>query len=228
MSKALYFCRPLLLAVLAALAVSGCGDSTSSDSSSRVNGSVRIPAGRAPDVAETVNGGIDVDANATVTNAKTVNGGIRLGAHASADSLATVNGGITLEDGARVAGTAESVNGSMILRSGAEVGGLLENVNGKIELVSAHVAGGIKTVNGNISITGNSRVEHGILVQKGGSNGLIHFGNDVVRVVIGPGSTVEGELRFEREVQLYVSDHATIGPVTGATAIAFSGSTPPG
>jgi hypothetical protein len=226
-SKAIDFSGPFLLAVLAALMASGCGDSTSGDSSSKVNGSVRIPAGRAPGVAETVNGGIDIDANATVTSAKTVNGGIRLSAHASADSVSTVNGGITLDDGARVVGSAESVNGTMTLRSGAEVGGLLENVNGKIELVSARVAGGIKTVNGNISITGNSHVERGILVQKG-SNGLIHFGNDVPRIVIGPGSTVEGDLRFEREVQLYVSDHATIGPVTGATAIAFSGSTPPG
>jgi hypothetical protein len=224
-SKTIDFRGTFMLAVLASVVMSGCGDSNS-DSSSKVNGSVHIPAGKAPGVAETVNGGIDVDANAAVTNAKTVNGGIRLGAHASADSVATVNGSITLEDGARVAGTAESVNGSMILRSAAEVGRLLENVNGTISLVSAHVAGGIKTVNGNISITGNSHVERGILVQKG-STGLIHFGNGLPRIVIGPGSTVEGELRFEREVQLYVSDHATIGPVTGATAIAFSGSTPP-
>jgi hypothetical protein len=49
----------------------------------------------------------------------------------------------------------------------------------------------------------------------------------VPRIVIGPGATIEGELRFERVVQLYVSDRATIGPVVGATAIRFSGDAPP-
>jgi hypothetical protein len=34
-------------------------------------------------------------------------------------------------------------------------------------------------------------------------------------------------LRFEREVQLYVSDRATIGTVSGATPIPFSGDKPP-
>ncbi len=38
---------------------------------------------------------------------------------------------------------------------------------------------------------------------------------------------IQGELRFEREVKLYVSDKAIIGPVTGATPISFSGDTAP-
>jgi hypothetical protein len=38
---------------------------------------------------------------------------------------------------------------------------------------------------------------------------------------------VQGDLRFERKVRLYVSDKATIGTVTGATAMTFSGDTPP-
>jgi hypothetical protein len=50
---------------------------------------------------------------------------------------------------------------------------------------------------------------------------------NVPRIVIGQGATVRGDLRFERTVQLYVGDHATIGNVTGATPIPFSGDTPP-
>jgi hypothetical protein len=46
--------------------------------------------------------------------------------------------------------------------------------------------------------------------------------------VIGPGAVVEGDLRFERDVRLYVSDQATVGPISGATAIRFSGDRPPG
>jgi hypothetical protein len=34
-------------------------------------------------------------------------------------------------------------------------------------------------------------------------------------------------MRFERKVQLYVSDRATIGVVSGATPIRFSGDTAP-
>jgi hypothetical protein len=212
-----------LLGVLVAL--SGCSRDDGNESQ-KVNGSVHIPAGKAPGAAETVNGGIDVDDNATVTTANTVNGGIHLGAHATADTLNTVNGDITIGAGAHVAKSAESVNGGVILRDGAEVSGAIGNVNGKIELTAAHVAGGIKTVNGSISIFGASHVEGGILVEKTGTE-IIHFGNDVPRIEIGPGATVQGDLRFEREVKLYVSDRATIGPVTGATPIPFTGDTPP-
>jgi len=99
-------------------------------------------------------------------------------------------------------------------------------VNGKITLSAAHVGGGIKTVNGSMNISGASRVEGGILVQKS-STELIQLVRDVPRIVIGPGATVQGDLRFERKVQLFVSDKATIGTVTGATPIPFTGDTPP-
>jgi DUF4097 and DUF4098 domain-containing protein YvlB len=214
------------IVVAAFVSLSGCGGS-GSDESTRVNGSVHIRAGKAAEVAETVNGGVDIDPSATVTDAKSVNGSIHLGAGAQAGSLTTVNGGITLEAGAQVTGAVQTVNGSMTLRNGATVGGSLENVNGKIELAAAHVAGSIKTISGSIDIEGRSRVEHGISVEKP-SSFSIHLGSDVPRIVIGPGATVEGELRFDRPVQLFVSDRATIGQVVGATATTFSGDSPPG
>jgi hypothetical protein len=60
------------------------------------------------------------------------------------------------------------------------------------------------------------------------STGWFNWDPRKPRIVIGPGAVVEGPLRFEREVRLYVSDKATVGPVTGATAIAFTGAQPPG
>jgi hypothetical protein len=215
---------PLLGFLVVTMALFGCDES--SDASSRVNGSVHVPAGRAAGAADTVNGGIDIDANAAVTSAKTVNGRIALGAHATADSLTTVNGDISVGAGAHVSGALDSVNGGIILGDGALVDGSLENVNGGIRLSAARVDGGITTVNGNIDIRGDSRVERGIHVQKV-DHGLIHFDASLPRIVIGPGATVNGELRFEREVKLYVSDRATVGTVTGATAIPFSGDSPP-
>ncbi len=102
----------------------------------------------------------------------------------------------------------------------------MTNVSGKIALNGAHVAGGIVTVNADISVLGNSRVEGGITVKK--PSGLFfHVSDAVPQIIIGPGAIVQGNLRFEHKVALYVSDHATVGPVIGATAIPFSGPTPP-
>jgi len=214
----------MALAVLAAL--SACGDFDSGDGSTKVNGSIHVAAGKPPGAVTTVNGSIHIDDNATVTSATTVNGSVHLGSHATATTLESVNGSITLGAGAHLTGGATSVNGELTLDDGAEILGSLSNVNGKITLTAAHVAGGIKTSNGGISIKGASHVEGGILMEKPGT-GFIQVVRDVPRVVIGPGATVQGELRFERTVQLFVSDKATIGQVTGATPIAFSGDNPP-
>jgi hypothetical protein len=220
-------CAKTCIAVLAACAVlCGCGYSSDDNSSKKVNGSVHVAAGTAAEAAETVNGDVRLDDNATVTTASTVNGSVHLGAHAAARSLETVNGSITLDAGAKVSGSAETVNGSLTLADGSEVAGALTNVNGSIKLDAAHVGGGIKTVNGDIRINANSHVEGGIVVEQ--EHGFfIHFSRGMPRIVIGPGAVVQGEMHFHRKVKLYVSDRATIGAVSGATPIPFSGDEPP-
>jgi hypothetical protein len=207
-------------------ALSGCGGSDDSDASNKVNGSIHVPAGKEAGAVSTVNGSIHIDNDAAVTSATTVNGSVNMGDHATAASLNNVNGSIVLGAGAHVSGSASSVNGEFSLGDGADIAGALSNVNGKITLTGAHVGGGIKTVNGGMNIGGASRVEGGILVTKPSSD-LLQLVRNVPRIVIGPGATVQGELRFERTVQLYVSDKATIGTVTGATPIAFTGDAPP-
>lgn len=215
-----------LIGIAAMVAIPACSESDSGDGSHKVNGSVRVAAGQPPGPASTVNGAIQIDDNAAVSTASTVNGSVHLGKHATAQSLESVNGSVTLSSGAHVSGGATSVNGELTLDDGAEILGTLSNVNGKITLTGAHVGGGIETSNGSISITGVSHVEGGILVEKLGTE-LIQIVRNVPRIVIGPGATVQGDLRFERTVQLFVSDKATIGNVTGATPIAFTGETPP-
>jgi len=226
--------RQLLVAawlVAAAATVAGCGEGVNGDVTATeagahtVNGSIHVPAGLHSGPLHTVNGSIHIDDNATVATATTVNGSIGLGAHATADSLKTVNGGVTLADGARVTEAVTTVNGAIKLSSGADVGGHVRNVNGSIVLTDAHVRGGLRTVAGNIDVVSGSRVEGGILVEK--SSGWFNMNPRKPRIVIGPGAVVQGELRFERDVQLYVSDTATVGPITGATPIRFSGDNPP-
>lgn len=223
--------RNYSLALLLTLA--GCynmpgGDVTAdANGANSVNGSIHVPAGTHSKNVGTVNGSIHVDENATVGSADTVNGSIALGAHASADELTTVNGSITLGDGGHVARDITTVNGAMKLGNGAEVGGAVANVNGRIALTGARVAGGLRTVSGDIEVLGGSHVEGGILVKHGGG-GLFNFGSHKPRIVIGPGAVVLGDLHFEREVDLYVSDQATTGPISGASAVRFTGPSPPG
>ncbi len=207
------------------LAVSACNVSTDeSDDSNKVNGSIHVPAGKAATDVSTVNGSISVEDHGSVDSAKTVNGNIKLGAHATGTDLHTVNGRITLGSGAH-ATDAIAVNGDLTLDEGADLTGRLGNVNGKISMTGAHVGGGIKTTNGGISIMGPSRVEGGIEVEETSGNSLLNAGDPVV--IIGPGVTVQGDLLFKRKVKLYVSDRATVGTVTGATPIPFSGDKPP-
>lgn len=222
----------LALLIFVAAATAGCGEgvngsvTATQSGASTVNGSITVPANLHSGKLDTVNGSIHIDDNAIVTTASTVNGSINLGAHATADSLSTVNGGVTVNDSARVTGGLDTVNGSMHVNSGAEVGGRVRNVNGHIVLTGAHVGGGLQTVDGDIDVVGGSHVEGGILVEKiSGFN--LSFSNRKPRIVIGPGAVVQGDLRFDRPVQLYVSDKATVGPITGATPIPFSGDKPP-
>jgi DUF4097 and DUF4098 domain-containing protein YvlB len=213
------------LACIGLLALSACDVSTDDgDESHKVNGSIHVPAGRAATDVKTVNGSITVEDNATIDSAGTVNGSIRLGSHATGTNLGTVNGSIKLGDGAH-ATEARTVNGEVSLANGAELTGRLTNTNGKISVTDAHVGGGIKTANGDVSVTGASHVEGGIEVQEV-STGFSLSASDPT-IIIGPGATVQGDLVFKRKVRLFVSDRATIGTVTGATAVPFTGDTPP-
>ena len=65
----------------------------------------------------------------------------------------------------------------------------------------------------------------GILVEK--PHG-VHFGRQrTPRIVIGPEATVQGTLRFDREVELFVHPTAKIGTVVGAKAQAWTDKLPP-
>jgi predicted acyltransferase (DUF342 family) len=190
----------------------------------KVNGSIHIEGDQQAGDLSTVNGSIRIAAGGSAVKASTVNGGIELGERATAESLETVNGGVDLAAGARVATTIETVNGSVRLGKGADVSGHVSNVNGRFTLDAAHIGGGIETVSGDIEIGADSRVEGGIVVDR--QHGWFNWGNHKPRIVIGPHAIVAGTLEFRREVDLFVSDSATIGTVKGATAQKFSGDHP--
>ena len=212
-----------LLLVLGTAAFAAGNDELDID---KVNGSIHVPDNATAGKLSTVNGGIRIGAGAHAKSAETVNGGIDVGGNATVDSLETVNGGLRVSAKVKVAKTVETVNGSITLDDGVDVAGKLSNVNGSIRLDNAHVGGGIETVSGDIEVGANSRVEGGILVEA--DHSWFRVGSSrLPRIVIGPHASVQGTLTFKRDVELYVSDSATIGAVQGAKPVKFSGDTPP-
>ena len=215
-----------LPALAAATSIAGARDYGDVD---KVNSAISIDANSTAGSLETVNGGVRVGSGSKVGSVESVNGGIHLGDGVQAESVDTVNGGVTLGAKAIVRGAVETVNGGVTLEDDADVGGKVSNVNGGIELSRAHIGGGIETVQGDVRIGGGSRVEGGILVEKPSSS-WISWGSSnkqrPPRIVIEAGAVVEGSLRFEHEVELYVHESAKIGPVDGAEAKRYSGDAP--
>lgn len=189
---------------------------------SKVNGSVVAQAGRTYGDVETVNGGITIETGARIEDAETVNGSIRAGNDVVANAMATVNGQIRIGERARVSGSVETVNGGIFIDRGSSVGGDVETVNGAIGLVDVDLAGGISTVGGDITVGVGSHVRGDVTVHRPSSNWFPVQVKRRPRIIIGPGAVVEGALRFEREVDLYVHESARTGEVTGATAVSYS------
>lgn len=167
---------------------------------------------------------------------ETLTSDISLAANSRAESVESMTGAITLHRDAHVAGDVETGSGEVLLERGAEVTGKLSNDSGTIWIDGARVGGRVSTTTGDIYIGPDSRIDGGITVNKRNVIGL-SFGDFKLgfpigrstppRVVIGPRATVSGILRFKREVELLVSESATIGPVVGATPVMFATETPP-
>ena len=211
-----------------------------------VNKSIRIDAGAESDGATTVNGSIRVGENAVVTgrlgtvngsiriddgaeieDAETVNGRLQLGEGVRASTLSTVNGAVTLGKGTTVSGDIEAVNGAITVEKEASVAGAVGNVNGRIELTGTEIGGNVSTVTGDVQIQ-QSVLRSDLVIEK--PSFWSRVSNRKPRVVIGPGSRIEGALVIEYEVELFVSDSAEIGEVRGVMTLddaqRFSGDTP--
>ena len=212
---------PLALAAVFAVSSPAFGQDHS-----KINGSIHVEDGQKAGDLDTVNGSIRVGENATAGDAETVNGSIKVYDGAGVGGLATVNGSIKVGSQVTIGDDVETVNGSIFIDRGGNVGGDIETVNGAIGLVDTDVAGGIATVNGDLTVGIGSHVRGGIHYEKPGTQ-LISFKRRDPRVVIGPDARVDGPLVFEHSVSLYVHETASIGPVTGATAVRYSGARAP-
>lgn len=206
-------------------------DGESSGGATSVNGSISV--GEDADVTgglTTVNGKIRVDEGATIESARTVNGSIRLADNVRSEDVTTVNGSITVGAGATVDGAITAVNGRISVERGSNVTNDIENVNGRIELTAVQADGDLTTVNGDVELKDGSVLKGDLIVEKPGGMNWGKKKTRKPRIVIGPGSRVEGTIELEREVELFISDSAEVSDVSGVMsmddAVRFSGDSP--
>ena len=202
-----------------------------SGGASSVNGSITVGADAVvTGGVRTVNGSIRVDDGAKIESADTVNGSIRLGDDVVSESLGTVNGTIAVGARSKVGGEIEAVNGRISLDSGAVVEDSVENVNGRIEMVAAQVGGDVSTVSGDVELREASVINGDLVVKQPSRWGWGKNKSRTPRIVIGPGSRVIGTIELEREVELFISETAEVGGVSGVMtmddAVRFSGDSP--
>jgi len=202
-----------------------------SSGASSVNGSITVGADAVVtgDV-RTVNGSIRVDSGATIEDAETVNGGVKIAANVKAESLTTVNGSVKVGEAATIDGEIEAVNGAITVKKGARVAKSISNVNGTIQLSGAQIGGDVSTVTGDVEVVEGTVVKGDLIVDKPSSWSWGKKKDRKPRIVIGPGSAVEGSIKLEHEVELYVSTTARVGGVSGVMsmddAVRFSGEKP--
>ena len=213
-----------------------------------INKSVRIEDGGTSSGASSVNGSITVGDNATVTgNLSTVNGTIRVGEGAEIEDATTVNGSLRISQGVKsedletvngaikiagqvaIDGDVSAVNGSISLDEGSTVSRSLSNVNGDITLTASTVGGDVTTVNGDVSVLEGAVIKGDLEIDKPSGFSFGRHSKDP-KIIIGPGSRVEGVIRLERKVKLFISETAEVGGVEGVMsmddATRFSGNRP--
>lgn len=225
-------CFVLSLTALASVNESiSIDDGEHSDGAGSVNGSITVGdnatvTGR----LRTVNGKIRIGSGSVVEDAQTVNGRIILGDNVSASSLETVNGSIDIPEGVGIDGGVSAVNGSITLGTGSRVGRDVSNVNGKIELTGSEVGRDLRTVAGDVELSDAAAILGDLVVEKPRDSGWFNWSQRSPRIVIGPGCRVDGSIRLEREVKLFISESASVGGVEGVMALddaeIFSGNRP--
>ncbi len=207
------------------------GAGEEADGATSVNGSISVGADAVvTGNLKTVNGTIRVDDGAQIGKASTVNGGLRISENVRAENLSTVNGSVKVGEGVVVDGDVSAVNGRITLERGVTVSEGVGNVNGQMEFSGATVGGDVETVNGDIELADQSVVRGDIIVEKPSGWSWGKEKRRKPRIIIGPGSRVEGEIHVEREVELYISDSADVGGVSGEMTMddaeRFSGERP--
>ena len=206
------------------------GDNTESGSESTVNGSISVCSGATVNGSlSTVNGTIRIDDDTRADDVDTVNGSIRIGNGTAVEDVESVNGSIRIGERVTVEGEIDVVNGKITLGNGSTVADDVSNVNGESQISGTEIGGNLSTVNGDVWLMDGSVLQGDLIVEKPGGWGSKDRKRKP-KIVIGAGSRVAGTIVLEREVELFISDTADVGDVSGEMgiddAVRFSGDRP--
>lgn len=204
---------------------------TEAAGASTVNGSITVGEGAAVTAGlETVNGAIRIAENAVVEDVETVNGSIKVGSGVKAEDIEGVNGAIRIGENVTIEGEVSVVNGKIGVNAGSTISNDLSNVNGEISITGAEIGGNLSTVNGDVLLTEGASLLGDLMIEKPGGINWGKSNSRKPKIIIGPGSKVGGEIIAEREVELYISETAEVGGVSGIMsmeqAVRFSGERP--
>lgn len=202
-------------AIAQAKTVAEDGAKTPNSNFSSVNKSLRVGQNAEVGDLDAVNGSIRVGAGSVVGKIDSVNGGIAVENGVRAVSVESVNGGIHLEAGVVIERDVESINGAINMRDGGEIGGDVSSINGQIRLNDVKLNGSITTHNGKIELQGDTEVLGEITVKKSRNHGGFFKRDKPTVISIGPNVVVQGDLYFEKSVELQVDKSATIGEIRG-------------
>ena len=205
------------------------GANSQAEGASTVNGSITVGSGATvTGDLETVNGSIRIGENAVIEDAETVNGSVKVAAGVKAQDIGSVNGTIRIGVNVTIEGEVSVVNGKIGIASGSTVSEDVSNVNGEIKITGAEIRGNLSTVNGDVSLKEGANLHGNLTIKKPGNSGKNKSRKP--KIIIGPGSRVGGEIVAEHEVELYISDTAEVGGVSGVMsmdqAVRFSGKRP--
>ncbi len=201
------------------------------EGASTVNGSITVGSGATvTGDLETVNGSIRIDENAVIGDAETVNGSVKVASGVKAEDIGSVNGTIRVGENVTIEGEVSVVNGKIRIASGSTVSEDVSNVNGEIKITGAEIGGNLSTVNGDVSLDEGALLHGNLTIEKPSSWSWGKKKSRKPKIIIGPGSRVGGEIVAEHEVELYISDTAEVGGVSGVMsmdqAVRFSGKHP--
>jgi hypothetical protein len=201
------------------------------DGASTVNGSISVGSGATvTGTLETVNGGIRVDDDAVIEDAETVNGSIKIASGVKAEDIEGVNGAIRIGQNVTIKGEVSVVNGKIGVDAGSSISNDVSNVNGEISITGAEIGGDLSTVNGDVSLNDGANLHGNLTIEKPGGINWGKSNSRKPRIIVGPGSRVGGEIIVEHEVELFISDTAEVGGVSGVMtmdqAVRFSGKRP--
>jgi DUF4097 and DUF4098 domain-containing protein YvlB len=158
---------------------------------------------------------VHVDTGVTADKAKTVNGEIEVENNAKVGELSTVNGELDIGEDVSIERNASTVNGSVELGRRSRVGGDVTTVNGEVEIRGGEVGGKVITNKGDIALTDGARVTGGIHVKKNMGTDWGWGKDEPNKVHICSTCVVDGDLVFDRPVELRVDNGAKIGKVIG-------------